>query len=369
MGDKGTFKNKTTILKVDDTFKIKADVFGHMCYVAEGEVKVGDLFSAQVDEENREATARNHSVTHLMHKALREVLGAHVQQRGSMVNGDRTRIDVVRTAPINREQIKAVEDIVNKEILRNAPTQTRVMPIDEAKKTNAVMLFGEKYGEKVRVLNIGSSCELCGGTHVQRTGDIGMFKIISESGISAGVRRVEAVTGMAALHYAQNQEEIIREVAEELKAPALEVVSKVVDTVEHLKRTEKDLNALKVKFAQAGAAHVASQAQDVNGVKVLVTEMKGIETKELRNSVDGLKDQLKSGVIVLIKSEDGKASAAVGVTKDLVGKIKAGDVMKFVAEQLGGKGGGRPDFAQGGGVADMNALLGKTRTFITEKLA
>ena len=371
MGDKGTFKNKTTILKVDDTFKIKADVFGHMCYVAEGEVKVGDLFSAQVDEENREATARNHSVTHLMHKALREVLGAHVQQRGSMVNGDRTRFDFVHTSPMTREQINEVEDIVNKEILRNAPTQTRVMPIDEAKKTNAVMLFGEKYGEKVRVLNIGSSCELCGGTHVQRTGDIGMFKIISESGISAGVRRVEAVTGMAALHYAQNQEEIIREVAEELKAPALEVVSKVVDTVEHLKRTEKDLNALKVKFAQAGAAHVASQAQDVNGVKVLVTEMKGIETKELRNSVDGLKDQLKSGVIVLIKSEDGKASAAVGVTKDLVGKIKAGDVMKFVAEQLGGKGGGRPDFAQGGGAApaDLNALLGKIRTFITEKLA
>ena len=254
MGDKGTFKNKTTILKVDDTFKIKADVFGHMCYVAEGEVKVGDLFSAQVDEENREATARNHSVTHLMHKALREVLGAHVQQRGSMVNGDRTRFDFVHTSPMTREQINEVEDIVNKEILRNAPTQTRVMPIDEAKKTNAVMLFGEKYGEKVRVLNIGSSCELCGGTHVQRTGDIGMFKIISESGISAGVRRVEAVTGMAALHYAQNQEEIIREVAEELKAPALEVVSKVVDTVEHLKRTEKDLNALKVKFAQAGAA-------------------------------------------------------------------------------------------------------------------
>ena len=371
MGDKGTFKNKTTILKVDDTFKIKANVFGHMCYVAEGEVKVGDLFSAQVDEENREATARNHSVTHLMHKALREVLGAHVQQRGSMVNGDRTRFDFVHTSPMTREQINEVEDIVNKEILRNAPTQTRVMPIDEAKKTNAVMLFGEKYGENVRVLNIGSSCELCGGTHVQRTGDIGMFKIISESGISAGVRRVEAVTGMAALHYAQNQEEIIREVAEELKAPALEVVSKVVDTVEHLKRTEKDLNALKVKFAQAGAAHMASQAQDVNGVAVLVTEMKGIETKELRNSVDGLKDQLKSGVIVLIKSEDGKASAAVGVTKDLVGKIKAGDVMKFVAEQLGGKGGGRPDFAQGGGAApaDMNALLGKTRTFITEKLA
>lgn len=371
MGDKGTFKNKTTILNVDDTFKIKADVFGHMCYVAEGEVKVGDLFSGKVDEENREATARNHSVTHLMHKALREVLGAHVQQRGSMVNGDRTRFDFVHTGPLTREQIVEVEDIVNKEILRNTPTLVRVMSLDDAKKTDAVMLFGEKYGENVRVLNIGSSCELCGGTHVERTGDIGMFKIVSESGISAGVRRVEAVTGMAALHFAQNQEAIIGEISEELKSPSSEVVTKVVETVTHLKRAEKELGALKVKLAQSGAANVASQAVDVNGVKLLVTEMKGIETKELRNSIDRLKDQLQSAVIVLIKSEDGKASAAVGVTKDLVDKIKAGDVMKFLAGELGGKGGGRPDFAQGGGnaPADMNALVNKVKAHLTEELA
>lgn len=334
MGDKGVFKNNTTILKVDDTFKIKADVFGHMSYVAEGSVKVGDLFSAKVDEENREATARNHSVTHLMHKALREVLGQHVQQRGSMVNGDRTRFDFVHTSPMTAEQIREVEDIVNKEILRNTATHVRVMPLDEAKKTEAVMLFGEKYGENVRVLNIGSSCELCGGTHVQRTGDIGMFKIVSESGISAGVRRVEAVTGMSALRYTQKQEAIIHEVAEEFKAPTDEVVSKVVETVDHLKRAEKELDTIKVQLAQASASSFAAKAEDIDGAKLLVTEMKGVETKALRDSVDSLKDQLKSAAVVLVKVEDGKASIAVGVTKDLVSKVKAGDVAKFIAENL-----------------------------------
>ncbi|WP_251450622.1 alanine--tRNA ligase [Parasutterella muris] len=370
MGDKGVFKNNTTILKVDDTFKIKADVFGHMSYVAEGSVKVGDLFSAKVDEENREATARNHSVTHLMHKALREVLGQHVQQRGSMVNGDRTRFDFVHTSPMTAEQIREVEDIVNKEILRNTATHVRVMPLDEAKKTEAVMLFGEKYGENVRVLNIGSSCELCGGTHVQRTGDIGMFKIVSESGISAGVRRVEAVTGMSALRYTQKQEAIIHEVAEEFKAPTDEVVSKVVETVDHLKRAEKELDTIKVQLAQAGASSVAAKAEDIGGAKLLVTEMKGVETKALRDSVDSLKDQLKSAAVVLVKVEGGKASIAVGVTKDLVSKVKAGDVVKFIAEKLGGKGGGRPDFAQGGGnaPADLSALLAQTKTFVAEKL-
>lgn len=370
MGDKGVFKNNTTILKVDDTFKIKADVFGHMSYVAEGSVKVGDLFSAKVDEENREATARNHSVTHLMHKALREVLGQHVQQRGSMVNGDRTRFDFVHTSPMTAEQIREVEDIVNKEILRNTATHVRVMPLDEAKKTEAVMLFGEKYGENVRVLNIGSSCELCGGTHVQRTGDIGMFKIVSESGISAGVRRVEAVTGMSALRYTQKQEAIIHEVAEEFKAPTDEVVSKVVETVDHLKRAEKELDTIKVQLAQASASSFAAKAEDIDGAKLLVTEMKGVETKALRDSVDSLKDQLKSAAVVLVKVEDGKASIAVGVTKDLVSKVKAGDVAKFIAEKLGGKGGGRPDFAQGGGnaPADLSALLAETKAFVAEKL-
>lgn len=370
MGDKGVFKNNTTILKVDDTFKIKADVFGHMCYVAEGSVKVGELFSAKVDEENREATARNHSVTHLMHKALREVLGQHVQQRGSMVNGDRTRFDFVHTHPMTAEQIREVEDIVNKEILRNTATHVRVMPLEEAKKTEAVMLFGEKYSENVRVLNIGSSCELCGGTHVQRTGDIGMFKIVSESGISAGVRRVEAVTGMSALRYTQKQEAIIHEVAEEFKAPTDEVVSKVVETVDHLKRAEKELDTIKVQLAQAGASSVAAKAEDIGGAKLLVTEMKGVETKALRDSVDSLKDQLKSAAVVLVKVEDGKASIAVGVTKDLVSKVKAGDVVKFIAEKLGGKGGGRPDFAQGGGnaPADLGTLLAQTKAFVAEKL-
>ena len=305
-----------------------------------------------------------------MHKALREVLGQHVQQRGSMVNGDRTRFDFVHTSPMTAEQIREVEDIVNKEILRNTATHVRVMPLDEAKKTEAVMLFGEKYGENVRVLNIGSSCELCGGTHVQRTGDIGMFKIVSESGISAGVRRVEAVTGMSALRYTQKQEAIIHEVAEEFKAPTDEVVSKVVETVDHLKRAEKELDTIKVQLAQAGASSVAAKAEDIGGAKLLVTEMKGVETKALRDSVDSLKDQLKSAAVVLVKVEGGKASIAVGVTKDLVSKVKAGDVVKFIAEKLGGKGGGRPDFAQGGGnaPADLSALLAQTKTFVAEKL-
>ncbi len=370
MGDRGVFKNKTSILNVDDTFKIKANVFGHVVHVSEGEIRVGDLFSGKVDEENRRATARNHSVTHIMHKALREVLGAHVQQKGSMVNGERTRFDFAHTGPMTHEQIEQVEDIVNQEILRNAPTVVRVMPLEEARKTNAVMLFGEKYGETVRVLNIGSSCELCGGTHVERTGDIGTFKIISESGISAGVRRVEAVTGMNALHFTQRQESILQDVAARLKSPIEDIVTKVNDSLAELKHLEKELDTIKVKLAQSGAANAAGKAIDVNGVKVLVTEMKGVETKALRDSVDRLKDQLKSAVIVLLKVENGKSSIAVGVTKDQTSKIKAGEIVSFVAQELGGKGGGRPDFAQGGGAApkDMNEFLKKTTGFISEKL-
>lgn len=371
VGDQGQFKNKTTILKVDDTFKIKADVFGHMCYVAEGSVKLGDLFTATVNEDIRAATARNHSVTHLMHKALREVLGSHVQQRGSMVNGERTRSDFVHNGPMTEEQIFQVEDIVNKEILRNTQTMTRVMPIDEAKKTEAVMLFGEKYGEVVRVLNIGSSCEFCGGTHVQRTGDIGMFKIVSESAVAAGIRRIEAVTGMNALRFTQTQEKLLEEVAAEFKAPVGEVLGKVHDTLADVKALEKELAVLKTKLAQSASANVASQAEEMNGTKVLVVEMKGVETKALRDSIDKLKDTLKSAIIVLLKSDEGKASVAVGVTKDLVGKIKAGEVVAFTAAELGGKGGGRPDFAQGGGNApeNMGKVIADVKKFISEKLA
>lgn len=371
VGDQGQFKNKTTILKVDDTFKIKADVFGHMCYVAEGSVKLGDLFTATVNEDIRAATARNHSVTHLMHKALREVLGSHVQQRGSMVNGERTRFDFVHNGPMTEEQIFQVEDIVNKEILRNTQTMTRVMPIDEAKKTEAVMLFGEKYGEVVRVLNIGSSCEFCGGTHVQRTGDIGMFKIVSESAVAAGIRRIEAVTGMNALRFTQIQEKLLEEVAAEFKAPVGEVLGKVHDTLADVKALEKELAVLKTKLAQSASANVASQAEEMNGTKLLVVEMKGVETKALRDSIDKLKDTLKSAIIVLLKSDEGKASVAVGVTKDLVGKIKAGEVVAFTAAELGGKGGGRPDFAQGGGNApeNMGKVIADVKKFISEKLA
>ncbi len=367
MGDRGVFKNKTSILQVDDTIKIKADVFAHSAYVAEGNVKVGDLFAGSVDQEARAATARNHSVTHIMHKALREVLGDHVQQKGSMVSDQVTRFDFSHTGPMTEEQIFEVEDIVNREILRNSETICAVMSLEEARKTPAVMLFGEKYGETVRVLKIGSSCELCGGTHVQRTGDIGMFKIVSEGAVASGIRRIEAVTGMNALRYTRHQEDILDKACKSFKAPANEIVHKVEETIEHAKRLEKELAALKSQLLQSGAANAAAKAVEVNGAKVLVIEMKGIETKALREFVDKLKDQLKSGVIVLFKSEEGKASVAVGVTKDLVGKAKAGEIMAHIAKELGGRGGGRPDFAQGGGQApaDLSKLLDTTRNYIS----
>ncbi len=370
MGDKGTFRNKTSLLEVEDVFKIKADVFGHDIHVHEGEVKVGDLFTAIVDEENRAATARNHSVTHMMHKALREVLGEHVQQKGSMVNGERTRFDFAHTHPMTEEQIFQVEDKVNREILANSPTMTREMALEDARKTRAVMLFGEKYGDRVRVLNIGSSCELCGGTHVQRTGDIGMFKIVSESAVAAGIRRVEAVTGINALHFTQSQEDMLEHVAHTLKAPTSDVVMKVDETLAAYKKLEKEMEAIKMKLAQANASEAAAKAIDVDGTKVLVTEMKGIETKALRNSVDELKDQLKNGVVVLVKVDDGKASIAIGVTKNLTQKVKAGDLMKYIAGLLGGRGGGRPDFAQGGGNAPANLgqFLDNVRNHITQEL-
>ncbi len=370
MGDVGYFRDKVTLLQVEDTFKVKADVFGHDIHVREGKVKIGQLFVGRVDANNREATARNHSVTHIMHKALRTVLGNHVQQKGSMVNGERTRFDFAHGKAMTAEQITAVEDIVNREILANSATICRVMPLEEAKKTSAMMLFGEKYGETVRVLNIGSSCEFCGGTHVARTGDIGMFKIISESAVAAGVRRVEAVTGLNALHYAQNQENMLGTLALRLKAPVGEVVHKVEENVSTVKKLEKELDTLKSKLARADASDVASKAIDVNGIKVLVTEMKDLEVKALRESIDKLKDQLKEGVVVLVKEAEGKASVAVGVTKNLTDKIKAGDIMGYIAKELEGRGGGRPDFAQGGGHTPKNLskFLDTTRNRIKDML-
>ena len=370
VGDHGVFKNKTSMLKVDDVFKVKADVFGHMVYVTEGSVAQGDVFDAQVDEENRLSVARNHSATHLMHKALREVLGDHVQQRGSMVSADRARFDFAHTGPLTGEQIRRVEEIVNNEILRNVQTQTRELAIEDAKKTGAVMLFGEKYGEQVRVVNIGSSCEFCGGTHVKATGDVGFFKILSETGVAAGIRRIEALTGSGVLHFVQHQNEMLSSMATIFRSSVEEVPVKTAEALGQIKLLEKELAVLKKKIAQAGVSELVTQAQDVGGVKILVAEVKDVETKALRDIIDRLKEQLNTAAVVLLKADGEKISIAVGVTKNLTDKLKAGEIVSRIAQSLGGKGGGRPDFAQGGCSApkSMKVLVETTRSFLTARL-
>jgi alanyl-tRNA synthetase len=366
VSDKGEFKNKTSLLTVDDVFKVKANVFGHMVLVKEGSVRVGDVFSGHTDEDLRAATARNHSATHLLHKALREVLGTHVQQRGSMVNAERTRFDFVHHGPVTEEQIKAVEAIVNSEILRNTATSVRELPIEEAKKTGAMMLFGEKYGEKVRVVDIGSSCEFCGGTHVARTGDIGLFKIVSECGVAAGIRRIEAVTGLNSLALIQADKAVIHNIASALKTSENDVVEKAADTVNLVKQLEKEIEQLRNKLANAEVEKLVSRAKKQNGVSVLVASVKGVEPKALREVVDNLQAKLQPAVVAIISLQADKSSIAVGVNKELVSKVKAGAVVSFMAQQLGGKGGGRPDFAQGGGAlpADVTAYLAECEKFI-----
>ena len=325
---------------VADTQKIKADVFGHHGTLQSGSLKVGDAVTAQVDAAKRAATVRNHSATHLMHKALREVLGEHVQQKGSLVNAERTRFDFAHNAPVTDAQIRQIEAIVNAEILSNAAAQARVMDIESAKATGAMMLFGEKYGDTVRVLDIGSSRELCGGTHVQRTGDIGLFKVVGESGVAAGVRRVEAVTGANALAYLQQLEDTVGAAAATLKAPAAELGSRLGQMVDQVKSLEKEIAALKGKLASAQGDELAGSAVDVNGVKVLAAKLDGADAKTLRETMDKLKDKLKSAVIVLGAVDGDKVQIAAGVTADAVAKVKAGELANFVAGQVGGKGGG-----------------------------
>ncbi|HSN34704.1 MAG TPA: alanine--tRNA ligase, partial [Ideonella sp.] len=298
-GDAGELRNGTTRVVVDDTLKIQADVFGHHGHVAEGSVRVGDVFTARVDAERRARTMRNHSATHLMHKALREVLGAHVQQKGSLVNADRTRFDFAHTAPMTEAQVREVESLVNAEILANAATDASVMSMDDAQKTGAMMLFGEKYGETVRVLSIGNSKELCGGTHVERTGDIGLFKIVAEGGVAAGIRRVEAVTGDNALAYLQSLEHTTRQVAGALKATPAEIPSRLAGVMDQVRALEKEVAALKGKLASAQGDELLSQAVDVKGLKVLAATLQGADAKALREAMDKLKDKLKSAAIVL----------------------------------------------------------------------
>lgn len=349
VGDTGELRNATTRIVVDDTVKVQATVFGHHGRVVEGSVAVGDVLDARVDGERRAKTVRNHSSTHLMHKALREVLGDHVQQKGSLVDPDRTRFDFAHNAPLTAAQIAKIEAIVNAEVLANAATQVRLMPIEEAQKSGATMLFGEKYGDEVRVLDIGSSREFCGGTHVQRTGDIGLFKIVAESGVSAGVRRVEAITGDNALGYLQSLEGTVNQLASTLKSAPAEVPARLNQVLEQVRSLERELAALKGKVASSQGDSLLAAAVDVRGLKVLAARLDGADAKVLRDTMDRLKDKLKSAVIVLGVADGDKVQIAAGVTKDRVGTLKAGDLVNYVAGQVGGKGGGKPDMAMAGG--------------------
>lgn len=370
-GDTGSAKNASTILEVLDTFKIKAKVTGQHCHVHEGSVKVGDEFKLVVDEERRKASMRNHSATHLLQKALKKVLGEHVVQKGSLVTPESTRFDFAHGQPVTAEQIKAVEELVNAEILANTKVEARVMKLEEAKDEGAMMLFGEKYGETVRVLTIGTSKELCGGTHVERTGDIGSFKILAESGIAAGVRRIEAVTGMNALHAAQDNADVIDAAGALLKCHGADLPAKVEDQLEAMKALEKAYQELKQKMAANLGRELLSQAREVKGVKVLAGRMDGVEAKVLREEVSNMVDKLGGGIVLLASvSEEGKVQLAAGVAKALTSKIKAGDLVKTVAVKLGGKGGGKPDLAMAGAPSaeGLDDLLAVIPEFIESRL-
>ena len=370
VGDAGELRNGTTRVVVADTLKIQADVFGHHGQVVEGTVKVGDVFTAKVDAERRARTVRNHSATHLMHKALREVLGAHVQQKGSLVNAERTRFDFAHNAPMTAEEIREVEALVNAEILANAGASAKVMALDDAQKSGAMMLFGEKYGETVRVLSIGSSKELCGGTHVKATGDIGLFKIVAESGVAAGIRRVEAVTGDNALAYLQSLETTVQGAALTLKTTPHELGSRLHAVLEQVRQLEKELTAAKSKLASAQGDELLAQAVDVKGLKVLAAKLEGADAKTLRETMDKLKDKLKTAAIVLAAVDGDKVQLAAGVTADSIGKVKAGELVNFVASQVGGKGGGKPDLAMAGGTqpAGVAAALNSVAGWVAERV-
>ncbi len=373
-GDQGRLvvgqSTKDAQFEVQDTQKIKADVFGHHGHVSYGTLKVGDAVTAQVNEPVRLATVRNHSATHLMHKALREVLGEHVQQKGSLVNADRTRFDFAHNAPVTDAQIHAIEARVNAEILANAATDASEMDMEAAQKTGAMMLFGEKYGDKVRVLSIGSSKELCGGTHVGRTGDIGLFKIVGESGVAAGVRRIEAVTGANALAYLQSLEATVEAAAGSLKASPSELQNRISQVLEQVRSLEKEVAALKGKLASSQGDELMAQAVEVKGLKLLAARLEGADAKTLRDTMDKLKDKLKTAVIVLAAVDGDKVQIAAGVTPDSVGRIKAGELVNFVAQQVGGKGGGKADMAMAGGTdaSKLGDALKSVQAWVTERL-
>ena len=370
VGDAGQLIAGAATFAVEDTQKIKADVFGHHGSLSGAVLRVGDAVQARVDTQARAATVRNHSATHLMHKALREVLGEHVQQKGSLVTPERTRFDFAHNAPVSDEQIRRIEALVNAEVLANAATQARVMDIESAQKTGAMMLFGEKYGETVRVLDIGSSRELCGGTHVRATGDIGLFKVVAESGVAAGVRRIEAVTGENALAYLQGLEQTVAQAAQLLKTPSEQLQTRIGQVLDQVRGLEKEMAALKGKLASAQGDELLAQAVEVKGLKVLSAQLPGADAKVLRDTLDKLKDKLKTAAIVLAAVEGDKVQIAAGVTADSVAKVKAGELVNFVAQQVGGKGGGKPDMAMAGGTqpAGLPQALASVADWVAGKL-
>ena len=370
VGDQGMIHNAGGQFNVADTLKIKADVFGHHGELKSGSLKVGDAVQAHVDMAVRAATVRNHSATHLMHKALREVLGSHVQQKGSLVNAERTLFDFAHNAPVTDAEIRQIEAQVNAEILANAAAQARVMDIESAQKTGAMMLFGEKYGETVRVLDIGTSRELCGGTHVKATGDIGLFKIVAEGGVAAGVRRIEAVTGVNALAYLQSLEDTVSQAASALKAQPAELSNRIAQVLDQVKALEKELAAAKGKLASAQGDELMTQAIDIKGIQLLVAQLQGADAKTLRDTMDKLKDKMKTAVIVLTAVDGEKVQIAAGVTQDTTGKVKAGELASFVASQVGGKGGGKPDMAMAGGSNPdaLPAAMASVQAWVTERV-
>ncbi|EMK8315366.1 alanine--tRNA ligase [Escherichia coli] len=370
VGDKGELKGANFSFAVEDTQKY-GQAIGHIGKLAAGSLKVGDAVQADVDEARRARIRLNHSATHLMHAALRQVLGTHVSQKGSLVNDKVLRFDFSHNEAMKPEEIRAVEDLVNAQIRRNLPIETNIMDLEAAKAKGAMALFGEKYDERVRVLSMGDfSTELCGGTHASRTGDIGLFRIISESGTAAGVRRIEAVTGEGAITTVHADSDRLSEVAHLLKGDSNNLADKVRSVLERTRQLEKELQQLKEQAAAQESANLSSQAIDVNGVKLLVSELSGVEPKMLRTMVDDLKNQLGSTIIVLATVAEGKVSLIAGVSKDVTDRVKAGELIGMVAQQVGGKGGGRPDMAQAGGTdaAALPAALASVKGWVSAKL-
>ena len=369
VGDAGGLSASHATFVVEDTQKISADVFGHHGVVLSGELKVGEEIKASVDLVRRAHTVRNHSATHLLHKALREVLGTHVQQKGSLVDAEKTRFDFSHNQAVSDDEIRRIEEIVNAEILSNQATRAQVMAFDDAIAHGAMALFGEKYGDQVRVLDIGSSCELCGGTHVSRTGDIGLFKITSESGVAAGIRRIEAVTGENALSLLQSLEERMAQAATLIKAPPTELPARLAQIMDNVRAMEKEITRLKSKLAASAGDDLVGQAIDVGGVKVLAVQIDGADVASMRETLDKLKGALKSAAIVLAAVDSGKVTLIAGVTADLIQTLKAGELVNHVALQVGGKGGGRPDMAQAGGTDPSNLpkALASVKAFVEAK--